>query len=155
MRGVRRTKDYEKVITVGMPAMATNRCPKRRAFPLLERIVADQRQIITRVVPRMSRPCAASLGAYKSGGYYEKGMRVPNDVTCSGATNWGISGGTALGAVYWKNGHAERLRPKSGILSSGRGTRLSSNNFASIDTYRGLHEAVSGASRRGTGGFLT
>ncbi|HEY1923565.1 MAG TPA: glycosyl hydrolase 115 family protein, partial [Tepidisphaeraceae bacterium] len=93
--GVNRNKDFESIITIGMRGdgdmpmveggdMAAN-------MALLERIVADQRKIIAnRVNPDLSKvPQLWAL--YKEvQEYYEKGMRVPDDVTLLWCDdNWG------------------------------------------------------------------
>jgi hypothetical protein len=93
--GVNRNKDFESIITIGMRGdgdmpmveggdMAAN-------VSLLEQIVADQRKIIAnRVNPDLSKvPQLWAL--YKEvQEYYEKGMRVPDDVTLLWCDdNWG------------------------------------------------------------------
>jgi len=92
--GIRRNKDFESIVTIGMrgdgdmpmagPNMDDN-------VKLLEQIVADQRKIIgEQVNPDVTRvPQLWAL--YKEvQGYYEKGMRVPDDVTLLWCDdNWG------------------------------------------------------------------
>ncbi|MGH9513428.1 MAG: glycosyl hydrolase 115 family protein [Terriglobales bacterium] len=93
--GIERNKSYESVITIGMRGdgdmpmvkggnMAAN-------IALLERIVADQRKIIA---DHMNPDVAAvpqDWALYKEvQEYYEKGMRVPDDVTLLWCDdNWG------------------------------------------------------------------
>lgn len=90
--GIRRSKDWETIITVGMrgdgdmemPSAADNR-------ELLERIVRDQRQIISEEMGRPAEEVPQVWALYKEvQDYYDQGMRVPDDVTllfCD--DNWG------------------------------------------------------------------
>jgi hypothetical protein len=91
--GVERNKKYESITTLAMRgdgdmAMAGN---LEDNVSLLERIVADQRKIIAeKVNPDVTRvPQVWAL--YKEvQGYYERGMRVPDDVTLLWSDdNWG------------------------------------------------------------------
>ncbi len=93
--GVTRNKDFESIVTIGMRGdgdmpmveggdMAAN-------VKLLEQIVADQRKILAnRVNPDVTR-IPQSWALYKEvQGYYEHGMRVPDDVTLLWCDdNWG------------------------------------------------------------------
>jgi hypothetical protein len=91
--GVRRTKDYETIITVGMrgdgdkPMMDD----EDAATKLMETIVADQRKIIAAEVNPDPSKVPQDWALYKEvQDYYEKGMRVPDDVTLLWADdNWG------------------------------------------------------------------
>ncbi len=89
--GVRRTKDYEKVITVGMRGDGDEPMSETDSISLLEKIVADQRQIISRVMNTNAESVPQVWALYKEvQGYYEKGMRVPDDVTLLWCDdNWG------------------------------------------------------------------
>ncbi|MBQ0034773.1 MAG: glycosyl hydrolase 115 family protein [Bacteroidales bacterium] len=90
--GIRRSKDWETIITIGMrgdgdmemPSAADNRA-------LLERIVRDQRQIISEEMGRPAEEVPQVWALYKEvQDYYDQGMRVPDDVTllfCD--DNWG------------------------------------------------------------------
>lgn len=90
--GIQRSKDWETIITVGMrgdgdmemPSAADNRA-------LLERIVRDQRQIISEEMGKPAEEVPQVWALYKEvQDYYDQGMRVPDDVTllfCD--DNWG------------------------------------------------------------------
>jgi hypothetical protein len=82
--GVRRNKDYETITTIGMrgdgdkPMMAD----ADAAAKLLETIVADQRKILTENINPDPAKVPQLWALYKEvQSYYEKGMRVPDDVT--------------------------------------------------------------------------
>ncbi len=89
--GLRRTKDYEKVITLGMRGDGDEPMSENESVALLERIVADQRKMIGEIIdPNLERvPQVWAL--YKEvQGYYERGMRVPDDVILLWCDdNWG------------------------------------------------------------------
>jgi hypothetical protein len=81
----------EKIVTIGMRGDGDEPMSAATATALLERIVKDQRRIIEQVT---GRPVAATpqlWALYKEvQDYYDKGMRVPDDVTlllCD--DNWG------------------------------------------------------------------
>jgi hypothetical protein len=89
--GLRRTRDYEKVITLGMRGDGDEPMSETESVSLLERIVADQRKMIGELIlPDLSR-VPQSWALYKEvQGYYERGMRVPDDVTLLWCDdNWG------------------------------------------------------------------
>jgi len=89
--GLRRTRDYEKVITLGMRGDGDEPMTETESVALLERIVADQRKMIGELIqPDLSR-VPQSWALYKEvQGYYERGMRVPDDVTLLWCDdNWG------------------------------------------------------------------
>jgi hypothetical protein len=89
--GIERTKNYESVITLGMRGDGDKPMAENDDVALLEKIVAGQREIIA----RHRTPTVASdpqvWALYKEvQGYYEKGMRVPDDVTLLWSDdNWG------------------------------------------------------------------
>ena len=89
--GIERNKNYESVITLGMRGDGDMPMADTENIALLEKIVADQREIIA----RHRNPTLASdpqvWALYKEvQGYYEKGMRVPDDVTLLWSDdNWG------------------------------------------------------------------
>jgi hypothetical protein len=89
--GVRKTKPFESVITIGMRGDGDEPMSEESNVSLLEKIVKDQRSIIAREVnPDLSKvPQLWAL--YKEvQDYYEKGMRVPDDVTLLWCDdNWG------------------------------------------------------------------
>ncbi len=90
-QGMERDKNYEEVVTLGMRGEGDTPMSASANTELLERIVADQREILKQTVnPDLSKiPQVWAL--YKEvQGYYEKGMRVPNDVTLLWSDdNWG------------------------------------------------------------------
>ncbi len=89
--GVRRNKDYEELTTIGMRGDGDMAMSASTNTALLERIVSDQRKILAQEVnPDVTRiPQVWAL--YKEvQGYYEAGMRVPDDVTLLWCDdNWG------------------------------------------------------------------
>jgi hypothetical protein len=89
--GIERNKNYESAITLGMRGDGDEPMAESENIVLLEKIVADQREIISRHrTPTIdSDPKVWAL--YKEvQGYYEKGMRVPDDVTLLWSDdNWG------------------------------------------------------------------
>jgi len=91
LEGIRRTRDYEKVITLAMRGDGDEPMSESDNVALLEKIVADQRKMIAEEInPNLSEvPQVWAL--YKEvQGYYEKGMRVPDDVTLLWCDdNWG------------------------------------------------------------------
>jgi len=89
--GVERNKNYESIITLAMRGDGDMPMSESANVALLEKIVADQRKIIAeRVNPDVTKvPQVWAL--YKEvQEYYEKGMRVPDDVTLLWCDdNWG------------------------------------------------------------------
>lgn len=89
--GARRTAGYESIVTLGMRGDGDEPMSAEANVALLERIVADQRAILARhrSAPLTSVPQVWAL--YKEvQEYYEKGMRVPDDVTLLWSDdNWG------------------------------------------------------------------
>ncbi len=90
-KGIERNENYESAITLGMRGDGDIPMSEHDNVALLEKIVADQRAIIA----RHPTPAVASdpqvWALYKEvQGYYEKGMRVPDDVTLLWCDdNWG------------------------------------------------------------------
>jgi hypothetical protein len=90
--GVRRNKAYESIISVGMRGDGDMPMARGEAnVALLERIVADQRKIIAEQVNPDPTKVPQLWALYKEvQEYYEKGMRVPDDVTLLWSDdNWG------------------------------------------------------------------
>ncbi|WP_036161969.1 glycosyl hydrolase 115 family protein [Marinimicrobium sp. LS-A18] len=90
--GAERNKPYESVYTLGMRGQADTPMSEGQNIELLERIVDDQREILQNVFddrPIEDVPQVWTL--YKEvQDFYEKGMRVPDDVTLLWADdNWG------------------------------------------------------------------
>ena len=90
-QGVERNKKYESIITLGMRGDGDMPMSESANIALLEKIVADQRKMIAdRVNPDLSK-VPQDWALYKEvQEYYEKGMRVPDDVTLLWCDdNWG------------------------------------------------------------------
>jgi len=81
----------EKIVSVGMRGDGDEPMSRETATALLERIVKDQREIITSVTGQPAEKTPQLWALYKEvQDYYDKGMRVPDDVTlllCD--DNWG------------------------------------------------------------------
>ena len=90
-KGIERNKNYESTITLGMRGDGDKPMTEGSNIALLEKIVADQRAILQQnMTPDIaSEPKVWAL--YKEvQDYYEKGMRVPDDVTLLWCDdNWG------------------------------------------------------------------
>jgi hypothetical protein len=89
--GMQRDKNYEQVVTLGMRGENDTPMSATANTELLERIVADQRQILKETVNPDLAKVPQVWALYKEvQGYYEKGMRVPDDVTLLWSDdNWG------------------------------------------------------------------
>jgi hypothetical protein len=89
--GVRRMGSNESVVTIGMRGDGDMPMTEGANIALLERIVADQRKIISEVTGRDPATVPQMWALYKEvQEYYDKGMRVPDDVMlllCD--DNWG------------------------------------------------------------------
>jgi glycosyl hydrolase family 115 (putative glucuronidase)/glycosyl hydrolase family 115 len=80
--GLANTRGYEKIITLGMRGDGDMPMTPDANVRLLERIVADQRAIIAKeIAPDVTRVPQAWMLYKEVQEYYEKGMRVPDDVT--------------------------------------------------------------------------
>jgi len=88
---VERTKDFENIQTLGMRGDGDEAMSAETNTALLERIVADQRQIIAEVTGKKVTETPQLWALYKEvQSYYEHGMRVPDDVTLLWCDdNWG------------------------------------------------------------------
>lgn len=72
----------EKIVSVGMRGDGDEPMSRETATALLERIVKDQREIITEVTGKPAGETPQLWALYKEvQDYYDKGMRVPNDIT--------------------------------------------------------------------------
>ncbi len=89
--GVRRNKDYESLTTIGMRGDGDKPMSEDADTALLEKIVADQRKILAEEVNPDVTKVPQVWALYKEvQEYYEKGMRVPDDVTLLWCDdNWG------------------------------------------------------------------
>ncbi|WP_020605399.1 glycosyl hydrolase 115 family protein [Spirosoma spitsbergense] len=81
----------EKIVSVGMRGDGDAPMSRETATALLERIVADQRTIISEVTGKPAAETPQLWALYKEvQDYYDKGMRVPDDVTLLlSDDNWG------------------------------------------------------------------
>ena len=89
--GMRRMGTRENIVTVGMRGDGDEPMSRESNIALLEKIVADQRQIIAEETHKPADQTPQMWALYKEvQDYYDKGMRVPDDVTlllCD--DNWG------------------------------------------------------------------
>lgn len=89
--GMERCKDWGSVITVGMRGDGDEAMSEGTNISLLQNIVKDQRKIIEKVTGKKAEETPQVWALYKEvQDYYDKGMRVPDDVTlllCD--DNWG------------------------------------------------------------------
>jgi hypothetical protein len=90
-KGIQNMGTHESIVTVGMRGDGDMPMTQGTATELLERIVADQRKIIEEVTGKPASQTPQLWALYKEvQDYYDKGMRVPDDVTlllCD--DNWG------------------------------------------------------------------
>ncbi|HET9087368.1 MAG TPA: glycosyl hydrolase 115 family protein [Acidobacteriaceae bacterium] len=89
--GIVRNRDYESTITIGMRGDGDMPMSETDNVSLLEKIVADQRHILaSHITPTLSSDPQVWALYKEVQGYYEKGMRVPDDVTLLWCDdNWG------------------------------------------------------------------
>jgi hypothetical protein len=89
--GIRRMGTRENIVTVGMRGDGDEPMTQGTAISLLERIVADQRTIIAQETKQDASRTPQLWALYKEvQDYYDKGMRVPDDITLLFADdNWG------------------------------------------------------------------
>ncbi|TXI99395.1 MAG: glycosyhydrolase, partial [Chryseobacterium cucumeris] len=89
--GMERSKNWEKLVTVGMRGDGDEAMGEGTNISLLEKIVKDQRKIIADVTGKKAEKTPQVWALYKEvQDYYDKGMRVPDDVIllfCD--DNWG------------------------------------------------------------------
>ena len=90
-KGIERNDNYESIITLGMRGDGDMPMAENDNIALLEKIVADQRAIIARhQTPKVAADPQVWALYKEVQGYYEKGMRVPDDVTLLWSDdNWG------------------------------------------------------------------
>jgi Glycosyl hydrolase family 115/Gylcosyl hydrolase family 115 C-terminal domain len=89
--GIERNKNYESIITLGMRGDGDMPMSESANIALLQKIVADQRAIIASHMNKDVAQVPQDWALYKEvQEYYEKGMRVPDDVTLLWCDdNWG------------------------------------------------------------------
>lgn len=89
--GIQRSKNWEKVVTIGMRGDGDQAMSEGTNISLLENIVKEQRKIIERETGKSANKTPQVWALYKEvQDYYDLGMRVPDDVTllfCD--DNWG------------------------------------------------------------------
>jgi hypothetical protein len=90
-QGIENMDDHESIVTVGMRGDGDMPMSDSANIGLLERIVADQRAIIASVTGRPASRTPQDWALYKEvQEYYDRGMRVPDDVTLLFSDdNWG------------------------------------------------------------------
>jgi hypothetical protein len=90
-QGLKRSADFEKVITLGMRGDGDEPMSEESNVDLLQRIVGDQRAMIQQETKKPLAETPQMWALYKEvQDYYEKGMRVPDDVTLLWCDdNWG------------------------------------------------------------------
>ncbi len=90
-KGIKNMGNRESIVSIGMRGDGDMPMTEGSNIALLERIVADQRKIITQVTGKDASETPQLWALYKEvQDYYDKGMRVPDDVTlllCD--DNWG------------------------------------------------------------------
>jgi hypothetical protein len=90
-KGIVNMDSHESIVTIGMRGDGDKPMEDRSNIELLEKIVADQRNIIAQATGKTPSATPQSWALYKEvQDYYDKGMRVPDDVTlllCD--DNWG------------------------------------------------------------------
>jgi hypothetical protein len=89
--GIERNKPYENIITMAMRGKIDTPMSESNNIALLEKIVVSQRQLIEDVFQTNAAAVPQLWALYKEvQGYYEDGMRVPDDVTLLWCDdNWG------------------------------------------------------------------
>ncbi len=89
--GIERMGKNENIVTVGMRGDGDEPMTEGTAIELLEKIVKKQREIITEVTGKPAEKTPQVWALYKEvQDYYDKGMRVPDDVTLLlSDDNWG------------------------------------------------------------------
>jgi hypothetical protein len=80
--GIRRNRNFESMVTIGMRGDGDVAMSETSNIALLERIVRDQRTILARELGKPADQVPQIWALYKEvQGYYEDGMKVPDDVT--------------------------------------------------------------------------
>lgn len=89
--GIQRSKNWEKLVTIGMRGDGDEAMSEGTNISLLENIVKDQRKIIEKETGQNANKTPQVWALYKEvQDYYDQGMRVPDDVIllfCD--DNWG------------------------------------------------------------------
>lgn len=89
--GMERAKDWETLVTVGMRGDGDEAMEDSGNMALMEKIVADQREIISSVTGKPAEATPQVWALYKEvQDYYDMGMQVPDDITLMFCDdNWG------------------------------------------------------------------
>jgi len=91
IEGIERMGDYESIVTLAMRGDGDTAMGEDINIALLQKIVKDQREILTKVTGKDATEIPQLWALYKEvQDYYDKGMTVPDDVTlllCD--DNWG------------------------------------------------------------------
>jgi hypothetical protein len=89
--GIARVRNYEKLVTVGMRGDGDEPMSDEANIALLEGVVHEQRTILEEVLSHPVDAIPQVWALYKEvQGYYERGMRVPEDIILLWADdNWG------------------------------------------------------------------
>ena len=108
-KGLERVKDFESIITLGMRGDGDEAMLEKGTLAenqrLLERIIRDQREIIQRLVNKELSTIPQVLALYKEvQGFYEAGLKIPEDITLLLADD-------NFGNIRMLPGAAERNRP--------------------------------------------
>lgn len=90
-QGIENMDHRETIVTIGMRGDGDKPMTEGSNIALLEKIVADQRKIIAEVTGKPASETPQDWALYKEvQDYYDKGMRVPEDVTLLFSDdNWG------------------------------------------------------------------
>lgn len=90
-KGLRVTSDQERVITLGMRGDGDEPMSEHDNVELMQKIVSDQRSMIAQETGKPAAQTPQLWALYKEvQGYYERGMRVPDDVILLWCDdNWG------------------------------------------------------------------
>lgn len=90
-QGIRNMDSHESIVTVGMRGDGDMPMSDSANVGLLQRIVADQRAIVAEVTGKPPSAVPQDWALYKEvQDYYDRGMRVPDDVTLLFSDdNWG------------------------------------------------------------------
>ncbi len=90
-RGIVRMDGHESIVTLGMRGDGDEPMTQGTAIGLLERIVADQRDMLAEITGRPAEHTPQVWALYKEvQDYFDAGMRVPDDITLLFSDdNWG------------------------------------------------------------------
>lgn len=90
-QGIENMDHRESIVTIGMRGNGDEPMTEGSNIALLEKIVKDQRKIITQVTGKPASETPQDWALYKEvQDYYDKGMKVPDDVTLLFSDdNWG------------------------------------------------------------------